>query len=166
MLDRADEAARRGLTEARRALQDLRAQPLQDLGLALALQELAETAAQRSGADLDLDIPRQLEGSLPPEVEQGVYRIAQESLENIVRHAQAGAITFFVAQEDGVLVLQVEDDGLGLPPDLVKGGDSVDETHMGIRGMQERASLIGGRLEIGPRQGGGTRVTLKVPRNG
>ena len=102
MLDSADEAARLGLKEARRALQDLRASPLQDLGLPLALQELAETAARRSGAVLALDVPRQLDGSLSPAVEQGVYRIAQEALENVVRHAQASAITVSLAQKRAI----------------------------------------------------------------
>jgi signal transduction histidine kinase len=163
MLDSADEAARRGLREARRALQDLRASPLQDLGLPLALRELAETASRRSGATLTLHVPRKLESSLQPEVEQGVYRIAQEALENIVRHAQAGTIVVSLTQDNGALRLDVEDDGLGLAPGTGQASEGDGTMHMGIRGMEERASLIGGRLEIGDRAGKGTRVTLFVP---
>ncbi|NIV30629.1 MAG: hypothetical protein GWN58_14360, partial [Anaerolineae bacterium] len=70
MLDKADETARRGLTEARRALRDLRASPLQDLGLVLALRDLANTAAERAGASLALHLPEQRLENLPPDVEQ------------------------------------------------------------------------------------------------
>jgi signal transduction histidine kinase len=159
MLDSADEAARRGLREARRALRDLRASPLQDLGLPLAVGELAETTSRRTGAELTLNLPRQLAGNPPPEVEQGIYRIAQEALENIVRHAQASAIVVSLEQEDGALRLEVEDDGLGVG----QAGDWAGLEHLGIRGMVERAQLIGGRLEIRDREGKGTRVTLVVP---
>ena len=148
MLDSADEAARLGLKEARRALQDLRASPLQDLGLPLALQELAKTAARRSGTVLALDVPRQLDGSLSPAVEQGVYRIAQEALENVVRHAQASAITVSLAQEEGNLRLAIMDDRLGLEGTLGLDQELEVAARMGIRGMQERANLIGGKLEI------------------
>ncbi len=166
MLDSADETARLGLTEARRALQDLRASPLQDLGLPLALQELAETAARRSGAVLALDVPRQLDGSLAPAVEQGVYRIAQEALENVVRHAQASAITVSLAQEEGKIRLEIMDDGLGLEGTPGPDQELVVPAHMGIRGMQERATLIGGKLEIGDRRGRGALVSLVAPCSG
>ena len=95
---------------------NLRATPLQDLGLVLALQELAETAAERAGAQLDLDFPDQIAGSLPHVVEQGVYRIAQETLENMVRHAQASAITVRLEQDSSGLELTIEDDGQGTDP--------------------------------------------------
>lgn len=163
MLDSADVTARRGLTEARRALQDLRASPLQDLGLPLALQDLAETASRRSGAALALHVPRQIDGSLSPTVEQGVYRIAQEALENVVRHAQASAITVSLAQAKGALRLEIEDDGLGLERNVSLDEELEGVEHMGLRGMQERASLIGGKLEIGDRRGRGTRVSLVAP---
>jgi signal transduction histidine kinase len=163
MLDSADEAARLGLQEARRALQDLRASPLQDLGLPLALRELAESASRRSGAALTVSVPRQLDGSLPPEVEQGVYRIAQEALENVVRHAQASKIAVSLGQKDGTLRLDIEDDGLGLASVNGQAWDPERPDQMGIRGMDERAGLIGAKLEIGDRPGTGTRVTLEVP---
>ena len=98
MLDKADGTARRGLTEARRALQDLRASPLQDLGLSLALRELAKTAAERAGASLALYLPEESLDDMPSAVEQGVYRIAQETLDNIVRHSEAQSIVFRLQQ--------------------------------------------------------------------
>ncbi len=163
MLDRADETARRGLTEARRALQDLRASPLQDLGLSLALQELAKTAAERAGASLTLDLPAQSRESLSPTVEQGVYRIAQETLENIVRHSEAKSIVFRLQQTRESLLLTISDDGLGIDRAVLRESRAATPDGLGLRGMQERAALIGGTLEITRQEGQGTLVHLKVP---
>ncbi len=163
MLDRADETARRGLTEARRALQDLRASPLQDLGLSLALQELAKTAAERAGASLTLDLPAQSRESLSSTVEQGVYRIAQETLENIVRHSEAKSIVFRLQQTRESLLLTISDDGLGIDRAVLRESRAATPDGLGLRGMQERAALIGGTLEITRQEGQGTLVHLKVP---
>ena len=163
MLDRADETARRGLTEARRSLRALRASPLRDLGLVPALRELAEEAADRAGAMLELHIPGQIAGDLTPPVEQGVYRIAQETLDNIVRHAQAGLIVFRLEQTSNALELTVEDDGLGIDTEAIHASEADGQDHLGIHGMKERATLIGGHLEIRSRAGQGTTVHLAVP---
>jgi signal transduction histidine kinase len=163
ILDQADETARTGLTEARRALRDLRASPLQDLGLVLALRELAETAAERNGASLELHLPKQIEGHLEPTVEQGAYRIAQEALENVVRHAQAGFIAVHLEQRSQALVLRIRDDGQGLDATTSSPERDPGEGSLGIRGMQERADLIGGQLEMTSREGKGTEVCLTVP---
>src|SRR5512142_1209627 len=98
MLEDALLATRSGLTESRKAIQALRASPLEDLGLTLALRTLAESAASRSGAALDLAIPATLE-KLAPDVEQCLFRVAQEALENIVRHAEAQSITVRLVHE-------------------------------------------------------------------
>jgi len=163
LLDQADDTARTGLTEARRALQDLRASPLRDLGLALAVRELAETAAQRAGAALELHIPDWIGEDLSPAVEQGVYRIAQETLDNVVRHAEATRISVRLEQDGERLALSVEDNGQGI--DLAAAGASEADRgdRLGILGMQERASLIGGQLRIASQPGQGTRVHLTVP---
>ena len=163
ILDQADETARTGLTEARRALQALRASPLQDLGLVLALRELAETAAERSGALLELHLPAQIEGHLAAIVEQGAYRIAQEALENVARHAQASLIAVCLEQRPRALVLRIQDDGQGLGATTLSLAEHPGEGSLGIRGMQERADLIGGQLEITSREGEGTEVCLTVP---
>ncbi len=160
MLEKADATARTGLAEARRALQALRASPLEDLGLALALQELAQTAAERAGARLELRAPDALRGCIPDTVEQGVYRIAQETLENVVRHAGASTIAVELRENEDGLILLIEDDGQGM------GASSVEEAaegRLGIRGMQEHAALIGGNIEISSEAGAGTRVRLTVP---
>jgi signal transduction histidine kinase len=166
MLDEADQTVRNGLTEARRALQALRASPLEECGLILALRDLAETAAERCGADLELNLPEQMADDLSPVVEQGVYRIAQEALENIVRHAEARSIAIRLdrpSQDDNRLVLTIQDDGRGIGEDTPQEPDAESQARLGIRGMKERADMIGGQLQITDVDGGGTIVHLAVP---
>ena len=163
LLDKADETARRGLTEARRALRALRASPLQDIGLAPALRELAISAAERTGATLELHVPEQLGDDLPLAVEQGVYRIAQETLENVIRHAEPHQIVVRLDRNAGRLTFIVEDDGRGidLTDSQASGDDRQDQ--FGLRGIKERATMIGGHLQITSRAGEGTKVELVIP---
>ncbi|MGB5197732.1 MAG: PAS domain-containing protein [Candidatus Deferrimicrobium sp.] len=91
-------------------------------------------------------------------VATAVYRIAQESLTNVARHSGASRVDIFLRAEKGNLLLSVEDDGKGLAPDQL--GESKG---LGVIGMRERASLIGGALSIGPGAGGGVRVDLRIP---
>jgi signal transduction histidine kinase len=163
MLDEADETVRRGLTEARRAMQALRASPLQECGLILALEDLAETAAERCGATLELHLPEQIDRGVSPAVEQGVYRIAQEALENVVRHAEARALVVRLEQGDHRLALTVQDDGRGMMGDGLEPSGRGDWDRLGLRGMEERASMIGGNLQIATGDGRGTTVHLTVP---
>jgi signal transduction histidine kinase len=163
LLEKADETARRGLTEARRALRALRASPLQDVGLVLALRELAETAAERTGAMLELHVPEQLGVGVPPVVEQGVYRIAQETLENVVRHAEPHLIVVRLERSASNIALTVEDDGRGIEAATIQTSEANSQDQLGIQGIKERANLIGGQLQITSRSGQGTRVDLTVP---
>jgi signal transduction histidine kinase len=162
ILDKADEAARTGLTEARRSLRDLRASPLQELGLADALRELSDSAAERSGTILELHIPEEM-AELPPAVEQGIYRIAQEALENTVRHAGASTIVVSLEQRDDTLSLSINDDGQGADITALSTAESDDTRHLGILGMRERAELIGGELTMTSEGGQGTEIRLSVP---
>ena len=163
MLGRADETARRGLTEARRALQDLRASPLQDLGLSLALRELAKTAAERAGTSLALYLPEKSLDNIPPDIEQGVYRIAQETLDNIVRHSEAQSIVFRLRQTRAGLSLTISDDGRGIDSEVLRASRVGSQDGFGLRGIKERAALIGGSLEITEQEEQGTLIHLKVP---
>jgi len=155
MLRHALVTTREGLAETRRALQALRASPLEDLGLALALRQLSESAAARGQFQLELDLPRDL-GDLSPEVEHAFYRVAQEALENVVRHAQAKTVRVALRHQDGSLELVVADDGRGLLPKVAQ------DEHFGLRGMEERAELIHGKLEVDARPGKGTTVRLRA----
>ena len=166
LLDQAGETARTGLAEARRALQALRASPLQDLGLILALSELAEAAAKRSGASLELSLPDRLAMCPSEIVEQGVYRIAQETLENVIRHAGARTIRVHLEQLGAEMRLNVADDGQGMDLEALEAPGFDADDRFGIRGMKERAALIGGQLEISSQAGQGTSVRLTVPVEG
>lgn len=147
-------ATRTGLTESRKAIQALRASPLEDLGLTLALRNLAESASSRSGATLSLETPTNLE-KLAPDVEQCIFRVAQESLENIVRHAEARHITVQLVREDTRLILNVSDDGQGFNPAQVDA-----DKHFGLKGLRERVAMFAGELQIHSQTGQGTTIRL------
>jgi signal transduction histidine kinase len=149
-------AARAGLTEARRAIKNLRASALDERGLRGALQSMAEGVAGKAGITLDLQLPP-ADPRLSSSVEQGIYRIAEEALLNAVQHADPKRLTVHMTQQAGEVELVVEDDGRGAAPSAAG-----DDGHYGLQGMLERAELIGGRLEVGPAPGGGTRVRLRV----
>ena len=155
MLRRALSTTRQGLAETRRALHDLRASPLEDLGLSLAIRSLAENAAARCGLGLTLDLTDQLK-ELPPEVEQVYYRVAQEALDNVARHADADHLEVALKREGSDLVLRISDDGTGFTTEAEAAQDG-----FGLQGMRERADLIGGTLEVESRTGGGTTILLR-----
>jgi len=140
-LDDAISTTRSGLNETRRALQALRAEPLENLGLSLALQELAQSAASRCGAELALDIG-EFSHEIPSDISQAFYRAAQEGLENIVRHSEATHITLKLKYMNQTLTLQLSDDGLGF------NSKTSDVDSFGLLGLKERASLIGGDFSI------------------
>lgn len=143
---------RSGLTETRRALQALRAAPLDDLGLALAIRNLAESTAQRGGLQLTLDLDEF--DPLPPETEQQLYRIAQEALANVLKHASAQRLTVKLCHTDEGYRFSVQDDGKGFTSDAPLNG------HFGLQGMHERADLFGALLLVESTPGQGTEVLL------
>jgi signal transduction histidine kinase len=154
LLNHSLQAIREGLTETRRALQELRAKPIEDLGLAIAIQTLAESYASRSDFNLELDIDHDL-GDPPVEVQQSVYRIAQEALANIADHAQAQTAKVILKKERGQLQLVICDDGCGFDP-----GSSENVNHYGLLGMRERAEMIGGHLAVASQAGKGTQISF------
>lgn len=156
MLDRALEATRSGLQETRRALKSLRASPLDDLGLGLALRRLGESAATRAQLQLELSLPEPMP-TLSPDVEQCVYRVAQEAVANVTHHAGAQRLQLQLAANGGDITLQVRDDGRGFD---AAAGDTPG--HFGLSGMRERAQLAGGRVSIDSRPGHGTTVQLSI----
>ncbi len=151
---------RTGLVETRRALQALRASPLDDLGLALALRNLAETTATRLGLKLDLNLPKNL-ADLNPTIEQCIYRVAQEAIANVDRHAQASHLTMQLDRANHHLTLTVRDDGRGFVQDEVQV-----TRQFGLKGMIERTEMVGGTLKVDSQPGEGTTVCLTVPVDG
>jgi len=147
---------RSGLTETRRAMQALRASPLEDLGLGLAIRNLAESTARRSGMAADIQIADPLP-VLPPAVEQGVFRVAQEALLNVARHAGATHLRVQLEATDD-LVLTVHDNGRGFDAQATGANG-----HFGLQGMRERAEMMGGALEVQSAPATGTTVRLVLP---
>ena len=156
MLDQALKTTRDGLTDVRRALKDLRSKPLEDLGLALAIRNLTTEAAARANFSLDLEISEHL-GNLDDEVEHVIYRIAQEALANIVRHAEANMVSLRLTLEQGCLSMIIKDNGRG-----VNLADIDFESSHGLRGMKERAKMVHGDLELTSRVGEGTTVSFTL----
>ena len=153
-LDELRETARRGTEDVRRIASQLRPEALDDLGLPSALAALATTFVDQAG----ISVHRRLEPDLvlSREEELAIYRIAQEALTNVARHAGARRVDLRLERSPGGVRLLVRDDGRGLPE------IPLSVSH-GIRGMRERAMLIDGRLTITAGPGGGTEVTLTIP---
>lgn len=135
----------------------LRPRILDDLGLAAALERL--TADWQTRHKIPLDFLIHLgETRLPGEIETTLYRIVQETLTNIARHACAGSVSVLVERRGAEVVAVVEDDGIGFDV-----GDTEEERHLGLLGMRERAELLGGRLTIESTPGAGTSIYVDIP---
>jgi signal transduction histidine kinase len=143
------------VADVRRLVHDLRPPALDDLGLGGALRQLAGQLA-RGGPAISVSDER-LE-ALPAAVEVAAYRIVAEALTNTVRHASAARAEVRLCAEDGVLRLEVADDGTGLGEDVPAG--------VGLRSMRERALELGGRVEVACPPSGGTVVTAVLPLAG
>jgi signal transduction histidine kinase len=171
-LRQAQDLTRGGLDEARRALRGLRASPVEELGLALALRHVAEQAAARGCLVLAFAAPPQLTG-LPPEAEQHLFRIGEEAINNVVRHARARRLEVTLAQPAGATTLTVADDGVGFdpapaagaaPPGRARHPSSPGEPpRYGLAGMRERALLLDAALMVQSHPGNGTAIVVRVP---
>lgn len=149
------------LLQMRRLAYGLRPSMLDDLGLAPALRWMAEQTAQRSGLLIRFE-PDAREERLAPETEIAVFRIAQEALTNIVRHAHAQNVQMTLQHEGDVLVLKVQDDGCGFDLAAMRARAAAGGS-MGVLGMEERAALIGAELLIESTPGLGSRLRLRCP---
>ena len=150
----AQETTRESVEEVRRIAQELRPELLEHLGLASALKSLATRFTEQAGLALEWDFARTLP-PIAPDAELAVYRVAQESLTNVARHAGASRVWLSLQPGRGSVVLRVVDDGRGLNGRDADGG--------GLRGMRERAVLVGAALAIKPARTGGVEVRLEVP---
>ncbi|HJK95194.1 MAG TPA: ATP-binding protein, partial [Polyangiaceae bacterium LLY-WYZ-15_(1-7)] len=127
---------------------------LDEVGLGDALARLCDDLGETSGLDVRLEAPAELD--LAPALETATYRVAQEALHNAQRHADAERIELRLALGER-LRLEVRDDGVGFDPAAVEEGGH------GLRGMRERAELLGGSLEIASAPGEGTAILLELP---
>jgi two-component system sensor histidine kinase UhpB len=151
----AQQAVRSSLEEVRRIAQELRPEMLEHLGLVSALKSLAKSFADRTDLQLewtfDPDLP-----TVAPDAEVALFRIAQESLTNVARHAEAKRVWVSLSRGRETVILRVADDGRGL------NGQS-PSTGGGLRGMRERALIIGAALAVSSPSTGGVEVRLEVP---
>jgi signal transduction histidine kinase len=144
------------LQDVRRLAVQLRPKALDDFGLVPALERLVQTFSESSGIALDLEA-QLAETRLPSEVETTLYRIVQEALTNVVKHAEADEVSILLMRRDAAVTAVIEDNGRGFAPDTVKT-DS-----LGLEGIRERAELHDGRLTIETSPGSGTTLVVEIP---
>lgn len=156
-------ATSRMVGEVRRLTVDLRPELLDDLGLAAALDWYAEQVLQRQGIRVALDVDA-LDHRLPAQAEVVVFRVMQEAITNILKHARASQVRVALKWDGERLAGTVEDDGQGF--DTVSLAGAHDEGGIGLLGMRERVALLGGSLQIFSAPGRGTRLIFRVPVEG
>ena len=149
------------LENLRKVIWDLRPSILDDLGLIPAIRWYAQTNLKESGVRVEVGDSNELM-RLPPHLETLLFRILQEAVSNILRHANAGKVTINLRPEDGCVVLEVKDDGRGF--DVKKTtGEAVTRKQLGLLGMQERVSLVNGTVKVESIPGEGTTLRVYIP---
>jgi signal transduction histidine kinase len=150
-----------GIRSIRSVTNDLRPSLLDDLGLLPALRSLVADFSERSGIRTGLAVPT----SLPPlsrEAELALFRALQEALSNVLRHAKAGSVDIGISIDPSGVLLQVSDDGKGLPPGI--SPETLElQGHMGLAGMRERITALGGTVRLQARAGAGAMLEVLVP---
>jgi len=138
----------------------LRPSALDDMGLAAALERYVADHHERYGLAVDLVIHGLRDVRLSPEVETTIYRIVQEALTNVARHAQADQASVLIEHRDEKTLVIVEDNGIGLDSNTAIKGS---REHLGLYGIRERAELLGGKLLIESEPGRGTSLFVDIP---
>jgi signal transduction histidine kinase len=149
------------LANIHRLIADLRPSLLDDIGLVAAIEWYGEQRLKPYGLSFRL-LQHTLPRRLPPPVETVVFRIVQEGLTNIVRHARANSVTVRLLQDQAEVTLEIRDDGVGFDPQLLEAPEAGGRG-LGLRGMRERATILGGSLEIESAAGRGTTVRIRFP---
>jgi signal transduction histidine kinase len=157
-VDQITQEARQGLSESRRAIQALRTDPVETMGLLGALRDMLQAFAARTGVQAHLHVAGQEEPRVLLEEAQVLFRIADEAVTNVERHASAQTVDVRLACGSDRIDLVIRDDGIGFDP-ADAGPD-----HYGLTGMLERAALIGATLELKSAPGGGTEVWCTLLR--
>jgi len=143
------------LQDVRALAVELRPSALDDFGLGPAVERLAQTFGERSG--IDTNVETHLAVRLTPELETTLYRVVQEALSNVVKHAGAERVSIVLAQRGSGVAATIDDDGQGFDESLIR------PDALGLTGMRERLALVGGTLEIESAPGSGTTVAARVP---
>ncbi|MEP7009572.1 MAG: sensor histidine kinase [Acidobacteriota bacterium] len=140
-----------------RLVADLRPASLDHLGLEAALREYSRSAASKFGLDVRFKARGFGSERLPQVVETALYRVVQEAMVNVARHARAARVDVLLEHRGDRVMVMIEDNGVGFEPDLVERGD-----HFGLLGIQERAEALGGTLTLESAPGTGTTIVVEV----
>ena len=150
-------SAREAMVEMQDLLHQLQPQALAAAGLVEALREQCEALGYRTGAEVSLELGEAIpDERLPPGAQETLFRIAQEALANVARHARARKVRVWLGREEDQAVLRVEDDGQGFDPESARSG-------MGLRNLRERAESLRGTLEVRSTPGSGSAISVRVP---
>ena len=144
------------LQDVRRLAVELRPKALDDFGLVAALERLTESFAEQTGIDIEF-VHTLPDGRLPSDLETALYRIVQESLTNVVKHARASNVSIVLSGAAGSASVVVEDDGVGFEPGRLSGDG------IGLLGMRERIGILGGTVTLESRPGAGTTFRAEIP---
>ena len=163
-LERATEQVKRVIAGLSSLITELRPAALDQLGVGPALDALADRVRERNGLAIEMDVDLPLDDDenpkrLSPELEATIYRVVQEALNNVAKHAEAASARVAVEERDGRITVRVEDDGSGFDARQERG----QPAGFGLLGMRERVTLVGGELSVASRPGEGTRISAVLP---
>jgi signal transduction histidine kinase len=144
------------LQDVRRLAVELRPSALDDFGLGPAVERLAGTFEERTGIRTAIETSLR-DGRLPSEIETALYRVVQEGLTNVIKHAGAQRVSIVISQSEGAIRVLVEDDGRGFDAEEVR------DDALGVVGMRERIALVGGTLSVESSRGSGTALVAYIP---
>jgi signal transduction histidine kinase len=162
LLTRVEEHLAGEIAGLRRLVAELRPPVLDQLGLETALRRQVE--AFQADAGVDCQVHADLGRPLAPELETVLYRVTQESLANVVKHAKAANVRISLGADNGLVRLRIRDDGVGFDPSLASRLTA--EGHFGLAGMRERVEMVGGRFQVDSRPGQGTTIGVEMHRRG
>lgn len=158
LLSTASERLENAVVEGRRLIGELRPPSLEDFGLGEMLSDLLDRMTTDSGVTFDLEIELD-DTELPPIFKGNLFRMTQEAVQNVIRHAQTNRARVWLGHMPGELVLRVEDEGVGFEPGQVQASSA----NLGLASLAERAELLGGRCQVESRRGQGTAVAIHLP---
>ena len=146
------------LSSVQRIASELRPAALDDFGLIAAVESEVRTFEERTGIECELSLPEDDTLSLGPDVDAAIYRIVQEAMTNVARHSDASRLEIRVRQQPDETLVEIRDDGKGIPASKLS-----DRNSLGVAGMRERARRIGATLEVEGIVGHGTIVSVRIP---
>jgi signal transduction histidine kinase len=153
------EVVDRTIDGIRRIIARLSPLVLQELGLIAAIRKEAKDLARTTGVRARVVVPDEV-GRLAPETEAAIYRVVQEALHNVAKHAQASSVTIQMSRDNGSVKVLIEDDGVGMP---ARAGSSSHGRSFGLVGIRERIGMLGGAVRVSSGKGKGTRLEVTVP---